>query len=84
MAISSQVTQQAPGVWLATADTQRYQQVEQRVVGQLLQTLLYENVLAYQHSPLAGSQYRFVVSGSMPGNNRWSTVAPVCSAPVSN
>src|SRR5476649_1869173 len=63
MATSSQATHQAPGVWPATADTQRYQQVEQRVVGQLLQTLLYENVLAYQHSPLSGSQYRFVVSG---------------------
>lgn len=67
MATSSQATHQAadsaPGVWLATADPRHYQQVEQRVVGQLLQTLLYENVLPYRHSPLDGGQYRFVVSG---------------------
>jgi len=62
MATSSPATPQTPGFWLANADSGHYQQVEQRVVGQLLQTLLYENVLAYRHSPLADNQQRFIVS----------------------
>ncbi|MGV8842732.1 MAG: IucA/IucC family protein [Pseudomonas sp.] len=62
MATSSPATPQAPGFWLANVDSGHYQQVEQRVVGQLLQTLLYENVLAYRHSPLADNQQRFIVS----------------------
>ncbi|VVO17621.1 IucA/IucC family protein [Pseudomonas fluorescens] len=66
MTTSSPATQQTPGsasgFWLANADARHYQQVEQRVVGQLLQTLLYENVLAYRHSPLADNQQHFIVS----------------------
>ncbi|CAN1600973.1 IucA/IucC family protein [Pseudomonas mediterranea] len=54
----------APGAWLAGADTDVRVKVQQRVVGQLLQTLLYEDVLAYQCEPLANGRYRFIVQGT--------------------
>ncbi|AHL34045.1 AcsC protein [Pseudomonas brassicacearum] len=53
-----------PGAWLATVDADVCRRVQQRVVGQLLQTLLYEDVLAYQHQPLEDGRYRFIVQGT--------------------
>jgi siderophore synthetase component len=67
MATSLPATQPAPdatpGTWLARVDAQCYQQVQQRVVGQLLQTLLYEQVLPYRHQPLDDHRHRFIVRG---------------------
>ncbi|WHS63030.1 IucA/IucC family protein [Pseudomonas sp. G2-4] len=53
-----------PGAWLATVDADVCRRVQQRVVGQLLQTLLYEDVLAYQCQPLEDGRYRFIVQGT--------------------
>ncbi|MDU9022823.1 IucA/IucC family protein [Pseudomonas corrugata] len=53
----------APGVWLAGTDADVRVKVQQRVVGQLLQTLLYEDVLTYQCQALADGRYRFMVQG---------------------
>ena len=47
--------------WLTSSNAPRSQQVEQRVVGQLLQTLLYEQVLPYQQQVLEGKQRRFII-----------------------
>ncbi|WP_210638788.1 IucA/IucC family protein [Pseudomonas sp. Tri1] len=52
-----------PGAWLARVDADVCRRVQQRVVGQLLQTLLYEDVLAYQCQPLGDGLYRFIVQG---------------------
>ncbi|AZD02528.1 AcsC protein [Pseudomonas chlororaphis subsp. chlororaphis] len=59
-----------PGAWLATVDGRIDEKVQQRVVGQLLQTLLYEGVLPFDSQPLEGGphghdsgQRRFVVLG---------------------
>ncbi|CAI1971285.1 Aerobactin synthase IucC [Serratia ficaria] len=52
--------------WLTASNASRLQQVEQRVVGQLLQTLLYEQVVPYRRQVLAGKQQRFIISGE-PG-----------------
>ncbi|UCJ15454.1 IucA/IucC family siderophore biosynthesis protein [Pseudomonas sp. MM211] len=49
--------------WLTPADPQRYRQVSQRVIGQLLQTLLFEDVLNYRCEPLADGRQRFIVEG---------------------
>ncbi len=64
MTLSLSATAPAPGTWLATVDAGLYQQVQQRVVGQLLQTLLYEQVLSYHREPLDDHRQRFVVRGS--------------------
>ncbi|WP_407310653.1 IucA/IucC family protein [Pseudomonas sp. nanlin1] len=64
MTLSLSATAPAPGTWLATVDAGLYQQVQQRVVGQLLQTLLYEQVLSYRREPLDDHRQRFVVCGS--------------------
>ncbi|HBX56744.1 IucA/IucC family protein [Pseudomonas sp. UBA2684] len=62
-----QATQQAPDAtpdtWLASVDAGCYRQVQQRVVGQLLQTLLYEQVLPYRQQPLDDHRQRFIVRG---------------------
>ncbi len=50
--------------WLTPANPQRYRQVSQRVVGQLLQTLLYEDVLSYRQEPLGDGRQRFIVAGT--------------------
>ncbi|AXW87546.1 AcsC protein [Lonsdalea britannica] len=49
--------------WLLQMDKTRYQRVVQRVVGQLLQTLLYEDVLTYQRTPLDEGRSQFVIQG---------------------
>ncbi len=53
----------SPAVWLATIDAPVHEKVQQRVVGQLLQTLLYEAVLPYHSQPLDHDQQLFVVVG---------------------
>ncbi|WJK07248.1 IucA/IucC family protein [Pseudomonas fluorescens] len=53
----------APGAWLTGVDSRIYQKVQQRVVGQLLQTLLYEAVLPYRNQPMDNDQQVFVVMG---------------------
>ncbi|MFC5695537.1 IucA/IucC family protein [Pseudomonas sp. GCM10022186] len=53
----------SPAAWLATIDAPVYEKVQQRVVGQLLQTLLYEAVLPYHSQPLEHGQQLFVVVG---------------------
>lgn len=67
MATSLPATQQAvdsaPDTWLAHIDPGCYRQVQQRVVGQLLQTLLYEQVLEYRQQPLDDQRQRFLVRG---------------------
>lgn len=54
----------APCAWLAGTDADVRVKVQQRVVGQLLQTLLYEDVLAYRCVPLTNGRYRFIVQGT--------------------
>ncbi|KPY92188.1 Achromobactin biosynthetic protein AcsC [Pseudomonas tremae] len=54
-------TTKATGAWLADIDTARYEKVQRRVIGQLLQTLLYEAALPYRCEPLGEHQHRFVV-----------------------
>lgn len=49
--------------WLPHMDAQRYQLVEQRVVGQLLQTLLYEDVLPYRRTPIGDGNSQFAITG---------------------
>ncbi|WP_023639446.1 IucA/IucC family protein [Dickeya zeae] len=49
--------------WLLQMDAQRYQLVEQRVVGQLLQTLLYEEVLPYHCTDMGEGHSQFVITG---------------------
>ncbi|GAB7217512.1 hypothetical protein OS42_41250 [Dickeya oryzae] len=49
--------------WLLQMDAQRYQLVEQRVVGQLLQTLLYEEVLPYHCTDMGEGNCQFVITG---------------------
>lgn len=51
----------ATGDWLAAIDTSRYEKVQRRVIGQLLQTLLYEAALPYRCEPLGEHQHRFSV-----------------------
>ncbi|MCF5590883.1 IucA/IucC family siderophore biosynthesis protein, partial [Pseudomonas syringae] len=51
----------ATGAWLADTDTERYEKVQRRVIGQLLQTLLYEAALPYRCKPLGEHQHRFTV-----------------------
>ncbi|MCF5826882.1 IucA/IucC family siderophore biosynthesis protein, partial [Pseudomonas syringae] len=48
----------ATGAWLADTDTERYEKVQRRVIGQLLQTLLYEAALPYRCKPLGEHQHR--------------------------
>ncbi|ANF58201.1 IucA/IucC family protein [Halotalea alkalilenta] len=50
-----------PSLALANVDPEVYRQVEQRVVGQLLQTLCYEAVLAYRHEPVDEHLHRFIL-----------------------
>ncbi|NWB92605.1 IucA/IucC family protein [Pseudomonas agarici] len=57
------VTTSATGAWLATVDARCSENVQRRVVGQLLQTLLYEAVLPYQQQPLGDGRHRFSVTG---------------------
>ncbi|WP_029573178.1 IucA/IucC family protein, partial [Pseudomonas syringae] len=52
------------GAWLADVSAERYQQVQRRVIGQLLQTLLYEAALPYRCEPLDDHRHRFVVAVS--------------------
>ncbi|MFC6340130.1 IucA/IucC family siderophore biosynthesis protein [Pseudomonas sp. CCM 7891] len=52
------------GAWLANVDPDVCQRVQQRVVGQLLQTLLYEDVLPYQDQVLDNGHRRFIVQGT--------------------
>lgn len=49
--------------WLKSDSQDNRKKVEQRVVGQLLQTLLYEEVLSYQYQALTDDQGRFLVEG---------------------
>jgi len=49
--------------WLDASNSSLARQVEQRVLGQLLQTLLYEDALPYRREPLEGRNCRFSVSG---------------------
>ncbi|SLM62484.1 MULTISPECIES: IucA/IucC family protein [Dickeya] len=51
--------------WLTQqeARAERYRRVEQRVVGQLLQTLLYEAVVPWQSLPQAGGNHQFILRG---------------------
>ncbi|WP_147475909.1 hypothetical protein, partial [Pseudomonas syringae] len=42
----------ATGDWLADIDATGYEKVQRRVIGQLLQTLLYEAALPYSCEPL--------------------------------
>ncbi|UZE26935.1 IucA/IucC family protein [Pseudomonas asplenii] len=53
----------ASGAWLATVDPRCREAVQRRVVGQLLQTLLYEAVLPYEAQPLGAGLQRFTVRG---------------------
>ncbi|MFH4377366.1 hypothetical protein WAJ76_21835, partial [Acinetobacter baumannii] len=50
--------------WLADINPERYQQVQRRVIGQLLQTLLYEAALPYRCEPLNDHRHRFTVAVS--------------------
>lgn len=50
--------------WPSPADADLYRQVEQRVVAQLLQTLIYEGVLAAQVEPQADGQARYCLAGA--------------------
>ena len=52
------------GAWLADVSAERYAQVQRRVIGQLLQTLLYEAALPYRCEPLDDHRHRFVVAVS--------------------
>ncbi|MDU8458779.1 IucA/IucC family protein [Pseudomonas syringae group sp. J254-4] len=54
----------ATGAWLADINPERYQQVQRRVIGQLLQTLLYEAALPYRCEPLDDHRHRFTVAVS--------------------
>jgi siderophore synthetase component len=49
--------------WLTPADSRRFCRVSQRVVGQLLQALLCENVLSYRLEAMADGRQRFIVDG---------------------
>nr|WP_256737015.1 IucA/IucC family protein [Pseudomonas gingeri] len=51
------------GAWLATVAAHCAENVQRRVVGQLLQTLLYEAVLPYRQEPLGDGRRRFSVTG---------------------
>ena len=48
--------------WLATLDSALQRKVERRVVGQLLQTLLYESVLPYRLEDLGAGRQQFTVA----------------------
>ncbi|PBQ18397.1 AcsC protein [Pseudomonas congelans] len=52
------------GAWLADISAERYAQVQRRVIGQLLQTLLYEAALPYRCEPLDDHRHRFAVAVS--------------------
>lgn len=54
--------------WVAALRSQRYNEVEQRVVRQLLQALIYENVLPYEYlnSAAADSADAFLLRGKTP------------------
>lgn len=52
------------GAWLADISAERYGQVQRRVIGQLLQTLLYEAALPYRCEPLDDHRHRFAVAVS--------------------
>ncbi|POP77771.1 IucA/IucC family protein [Pseudomonas syringae] len=52
------------GAWLADVSAERYQQVQRRVIGQLLQTLLYEAALPYRCEPLDDHRHHFAVAVS--------------------
>ncbi|MFA0978352.1 MULTISPECIES: IucA/IucC family protein [Pseudomonas syringae group genomosp. 2] len=54
----------ATGAWLADINPERYQQVQRRVIGQLLQTLLYEAALPYRCETLDDHRHRFTVAVS--------------------
>ncbi|KPW24967.1 Achromobactin biosynthetic protein AcsC [Pseudomonas amygdali pv. aesculi] len=54
----------ATGAWLADINPERYQQVQRRVIGQLLQTLLYEAGLPYRCEPLDDHRHSFTVAVS--------------------
>ncbi|KEZ67761.1 AcsC protein [Pseudomonas amygdali pv. tabaci str. ATCC 11528] len=54
----------ATGAWLADINPERYQQVQRRVIGQLLQTLLYEAALPYRCEPLDDHRHRLTVAVS--------------------
>ncbi|NVL48066.1 IucA/IucC family siderophore biosynthesis protein, partial [Pseudomonas syringae pv. actinidiae] len=51
----------ATGDWLADIDATGYEKVQRRVIGQLLQTLLYEAALPYSCEPLGEHLHRFSV-----------------------
>ncbi|MGY2172210.1 IucA/IucC family protein [Pseudomonas gingeri] len=57
----------ATGAWLATVDARCAERVQRRVVGQLLQTLLYEAVLPYRQDSLGAGRHRFSVTGRDAG-----------------
>ncbi|MCF5736576.1 IucA/IucC family protein [Pseudomonas syringae] len=61
---ASTTTTTGTGAWLADISAERYQQVQRRVIGQLLQTLLYEAALPYRCEPLDDHRHRFVVAVS--------------------
>ncbi|RMV73678.1 Siderophore synthetase component [Pseudomonas caricapapayae] len=52
----------ATGAWLADVDTARYEKVQRRVIGQLLQTLLYEAALPYRCTRLDDHRHHFTVA----------------------
>ncbi|POY77436.1 AcsC protein [Pseudomonas amygdali pv. morsprunorum] len=54
----------ATGAWLADINPERYQQVQRRVIGQFLQTLLYEAALPYRCEPLDDHRHSFTVAVS--------------------